>query len=61
MRDINRIEPFLSKFEELWRLYPDLRFGQLVTIIGDGLKMDMFDAEERDWVKRIEILLSISK
>lgn len=30
MRDPNRIKPFLEKFEELWNLSPDKRFGQLV-------------------------------
>lgn len=31
MRDINRIKPFLEKIEEIWKKYPDLRFGQLVN------------------------------
>ncbi len=30
MRDKCRIEPFLIEFGELWKKYPDLRFGQLV-------------------------------
>ena len=30
MRDKHRIEPFLIEFGELWKKYPDLRFGQLV-------------------------------
>lgn len=30
MRDVHRIESFLSEFGELWKKYPDLRFGQLV-------------------------------
>lgn len=30
MRDEHRIEPFLVELGELWKKYPDLRFGQLV-------------------------------
>ena len=30
MRDKNRIDPFMIEFAELWKRYPDLRFGQLV-------------------------------
>lgn len=30
MRKIERIEPFLREIGELWKKYPDLRFGQLM-------------------------------
>lgn len=30
MRDPERIEPFLNKIEEIWKRFPDLRFGQLI-------------------------------
>ena len=32
MRDVNRIEPFLNEFGELWKNnFPDWRFGQLIN------------------------------
>lgn len=30
MRDPKRIRKILSKLEELWNKYPDMRFGQLL-------------------------------
>ena len=33
MRDAKRIKPFLRNFEKLWTEHPDLRFGQIVSII----------------------------
>jgi len=30
-RDEKRIEPFLEKLKELWEIYPDWRFGQIVV------------------------------
>lgn len=30
MRDINRIDSFLTELGEVWKKYPDLRFGQLM-------------------------------
>ena len=44
MRDINRIEPFLDKFKELWKLNPDIRFGQLVYWLSIGI--DLFNVED---------------
>lgn len=44
MRDINRIEPFLDKFKELWKLNPDIRFGQMVYILTSG--RDIFNIED---------------
>lgn len=59
MRNINRIEPFLKKLQNLWSSRPDLRFGQIISILEDKLDKDSFNAEEdennydgmpRDWV-----------
>ena len=44
MRDINRIEPFLDKFEELWKLHPDIRFGQMIYNLTSGI--DIFYIED---------------
>ena len=44
MRDINRIEPLLDKLKELWKLNPDIRFGQLVYWITIGY--DLFNIED---------------
>lgn len=55
MRDPVRIDPFLMKLSELWKKYPDLRFYQLVVIIGET--KDMFYVEEPEILKRIEELL----
>lgn len=31
MRDIERIKVILERLEKLWKKYPDLRLGQLIT------------------------------
>lgn len=51
MRDINRIKPFLEKFEELWEKYPDWRFGQLVVNMFGN---DPFYIEDEQSLERIE-------
>ena len=43
-RDINRIEPFLEIFEELWKFQPDIRFGQLVYNLTRNT--DLFNIED---------------
>ena len=40
MRDINRIDPFLKEFGELWKQYPDLRFGQIMSNMARHMQMD---------------------
>ena len=52
MRDINRIDVTLSKLNELWKLLPDYRFGQLMIAIELPKKyhgQDSFFWEEKDW------------
>lgn len=56
MRDINRIEPFLKELEVLWKQKPDLRFGQLIYILADEIKRDIFFPEEDEWLKHIRNL-----
>lgn len=55
MRDIKRIKPFLEKVEELWRLYPDYRFGQLIYVMAESMKvLDIFYPEESEWETAIQ-------
>lgn len=52
MRDVNRIPDFLKTVEEVWRKYPDMRFGQLVVNV---LGVDPFyveDAESKQMFKK---------
>ena len=56
MRDINRIEPLLNKFQELWKLCPDIRFGQMVYIITSG--KDIFNIEDDEMSLLIESSLA---
>ena len=59
MRDINRIEPFLNKLEELWKLNPDIRFGQMVCNLSRG--WDLFNIEDDKMLEIINQLLQIQK
>ena len=54
MRDKNRIEPFLKKFSELWVEQPDIRFGQLVSLLANKLNGNPFNAEEQEWLEAIK-------
>lgn len=46
IRDIDRIDPFLAKLGEYWKLNPDLRFGQVVSMLESKCKIDFFYMEE---------------
>ena len=47
MRDINRIDPFLEVLGKLWKLFPDLRFAQVVNLLkNSGGWYDMFYVED---------------
>lgn len=54
-RDPNRIKPFLSKIEEAWQRYPDLRFGQLVEIIWAAQNRHaLFYIEDKDFLNALD-------
>ena len=53
MRDVNRSKPFWEKIEEIWKKYPDLRFGQLINNIF-GSQQTLFYYLEDDEI--IEII-----
>lgn len=59
MRDINRIEPLLNKLEELWKLNPDIRFGQMVYNLTRAI--DLFNIEDDKMLEIINQLLLIQK
>lgn len=62
MRDIKRIEPFLEKFKELWELYPDSRYGQLIYMVAEKLNYsDIFFPEEQHWIEAIEKVINERK
>ena len=57
MRDINRIDPLLAKLGELWKLYPDMRFGQLIINLLDNPGKDPWCIEDDAWTEIIETYL----
>jgi len=59
VRNPERIKPMLDKLKELWYKHPDLRFGQLVTILGSQMDIDSFYAEEDKWIEIIEDMKEI--
>ena len=59
MRDINRIELLLDKFEELWKLNPDIRFGQMIYIL--TRETGLFNIEDDKMLNIINQLLQIQK
>ena len=52
-RDEKRIEPFLEEFKELWSMYPDLRFGQLISSLSSRIDKDSFYAEDDVWLEAV--------
>ena len=58
MRDIKRIDTIMDKFKEVWLLYPDLRFGQLVENIISFSKPNLVSQNDRIvWAEAFEIIL----
>ena len=46
MRDINRLDELYDKLKQLHTLNPDLRMGQLVNNLFDGVRQDPFFLED---------------
>ena len=58
MRDKNRIPEFIVKLTNLWMLFPDLRFGQLVAdIVAYGEHSDGFYIEDEEMLAIIEEMI----
>ena len=64
MRDIKRIPPLMVKLEELWKLNPDYRLGQIVYLLADKLYElgnaggDIFYPEDDKWEEAIDNLIT---
>ena len=54
MRDIKRMDNFLEEIKKVWVQYPDLRFGQLMTIFQKYCDGDFFNLEEEDFIKKLK-------
>lgn len=57
MRDVNRIDGFVRVLSELWKKYPDLRFGQLVSVIFGKSPCDPFYIEDPEMLGLIKNIL----
>ena len=55
-RNPDRIPLFLKELEEFWILNPDLRFGQILSILEKELEEDIFNAEEYKWILALDRL-----
>ena len=55
MREASRILPFLYHFKELWELCPDLRFGQVYSLLESYITdIDPFYMEDPEWLDLIK-------
>jgi hypothetical protein len=58
MRDPERIDRVLKKIEKFWKIYPDLRLGQMLVIIHNlsthGKGADVFNTEDDEWEKWLD-------
>lgn len=54
MRDVNRIDNFLSKFGKAWKTLPDWRFGQLIVAFTEWHGSDIFYMEDEDFFEHFE-------
>lgn len=62
MRDLNRIPEVLSAVEKLWRKYPGLSFGQMISCVEAYLLEtrdieDIFWMEDEDFIKVFEEMM----
>lgn len=53
-RQADRIDPFLKKLGEYWKLVPDWRFGQLMVNFLGQLPRDPFFYEEKELEEELE-------
>lgn len=53
MRDVSRIPEILKRLEELWKKYPDLRLGQLISnVIQDPALYYVEDEQLIDYLEQ---------
>lgn len=58
-RDQKRIEPMLKKLEEAWKLYPDMRLGQLIAVCAGN--DNIFGIEDEVMLERIQAYINNMK
>lgn len=61
MRDPKRIWPFLTTLAELWELYPDYRFMQLVCNIQRQIGSDGFYIEDDKMLEMLRNTVEVYK
>ena len=54
MRDPKRIDPFCEKLAEVWKRFPDWRFGQLICNVYGEYGDDPFFIEDEESIKIFE-------
>jgi hypothetical protein len=57
-RDPRRIDRIIVKFELLWRRSPDMRFGQMMSLVASKIKTDPFYVEDHEWEAALDRLIS---
>lgn len=55
-RNADRIPIFLNELKEFWICNPDLRFGQVISILEKELNEDSFNAEDDKWFEALKRL-----
>ena len=58
-RDPERIKPMLERLEEAWKLYPDMRLGQLLIVIAKS--NNLFGLEDDILYERLQEYIDESK
>ena len=64
LRDIERIEPFCNEIISIWKRYPDLRFGQLMTIITERMsanRKSFFYMEDDKLLEEIKKMFEVKE
>jgi len=57
-RNPKRIHPLLTKLEEAWKAYPDLRFGQFMTNFFYACGRDPFYVEDDIWMEALQAYIT---
>lgn len=55
MRDPQRIDRIINKLRDYWKIYPDLRFNQLIDNILCKNKIDTFYLEDDEFEQMINL------
>jgi len=54
MRNPKRIEKIMSIVERIWKKEPDLRFGQIITVIDSLSDNDIFHIEDDEVIELLK-------